>query len=118
MSKIRILAIPSDQHGVGKFRILDPYKYIAENHSDEIHVDIAFNVENNDNVVTITETEEVETLGDKFDPTINISDELAPVKEEAVREVVTKKVEMPRTPGQYIIKDPITGGGNIKTKGK
>jgi glycosyltransferase involved in cell wall biosynthesis len=48
MSKIRILAIPSDQHGVGKFRILDPYKYIAENHSDEIHVDIAFNVENKD----------------------------------------------------------------------
>jgi glycosyltransferase involved in cell wall biosynthesis len=48
MSKIRILAIPSDQHGVGKFRILDPYKYIAENHSDEIHVDIAFNVEDKD----------------------------------------------------------------------
>lgn len=48
MSKIRILAIPSDQHGVGKFRILDPYKYIAENHSDEIHVDISFNVENKD----------------------------------------------------------------------
>ena len=48
MSKIRILAIPSDQHGVGKFRILDPYKYLAENHSDDLHVDIAFNVENND----------------------------------------------------------------------
>jgi len=48
MSKIRILAIPSDQHGVGKFRILDPYKYLAENHSDDVHVDIAFNVENND----------------------------------------------------------------------
>jgi glycosyltransferase involved in cell wall biosynthesis len=48
MSKIRILAIPSDQHGVGKFRILDPYKYLAENHSDDLHIDIAFNVENND----------------------------------------------------------------------
>jgi glycosyltransferase involved in cell wall biosynthesis len=48
MSKIRILAIPSDQHGVGKYRILDPYKYIAENHSDDIHVDISFNVENKD----------------------------------------------------------------------
>ena len=76
------------------------------------------NVENNDNVVTITETEEIETLSDKFDSTINISDELAPVKDEAVKEVVTKKVEMPRTPGQYVIKDPITGGGNVKTKGK
>lgn len=48
MSKIRILAIPSDQHGVGKFRILDPYKYLAENHSDDLHIDISFNVENND----------------------------------------------------------------------
>jgi glycosyltransferase involved in cell wall biosynthesis len=48
MSKIRILAIPSDQHGVGKFRILDPYKYLAENHSDDVHVDISFNVEDND----------------------------------------------------------------------
>jgi glycosyltransferase involved in cell wall biosynthesis len=48
MSKIRILAIPSDQHGVGKFRILDPYKYLAENHSDDVHVDISFNVEDKD----------------------------------------------------------------------
>lgn len=48
MSKIRILAIPSDQHGVGKYRILDPYKYIGENHSDEVHVDIAFDVKNED----------------------------------------------------------------------
>ena len=50
MSKIKILAIPSDQHGVGKYRILDPYKYIGENHSDEVHVDISFDVEYNDDV--------------------------------------------------------------------
>ena len=48
MSKIRILAIPSDKHGVGKFRMMDPYKFIGENHSDDIHVDITFNAENND----------------------------------------------------------------------
>jgi glycosyltransferase involved in cell wall biosynthesis len=48
MSKIKILAIPSDTHGVGKYRILDPYKYIGENHNDEIHVDISFDVPNED----------------------------------------------------------------------
>ena len=70
-----------------------------------------------DKVVTITETEEEsEILSDKFDSTINISDELAPVKDETVKEVMTRKVEMPRTPGQY--RDPITGGGAIKNKGK
>ncbi len=49
MSKIKILAIPSDTHGVGKYRILDPYKYIGENHGDEFHVDISFDVPEDDN---------------------------------------------------------------------
>ena len=49
MSKIRILAIPSDSHGVGKFRIIDPYTFIGDNHSDEVHVDIVFDVPNQDN---------------------------------------------------------------------
>ena len=71
-----------------------------------------------DKIVTITETEEEpEVLSDKFDSTINISDELAPVKDESVKEVMTRKVEMPRTPAQYY-RDPITGGGAIKNKGK
>lgn len=48
MSKIKVLAIPSDKHGVGKYRILDPYIFIGENFSDDVHVDINFNVENND----------------------------------------------------------------------
>jgi len=48
MSKIRILAVPSDKHGVGKFRIMDPYKFIAENHTDEVHVDITYNAEDRD----------------------------------------------------------------------
>jgi glycosyltransferase involved in cell wall biosynthesis len=47
MSKIKVLVIPSDTFGVGKFRILDPFKYIGDNYSDEIHVDIAFNTEDN-----------------------------------------------------------------------
>jgi len=48
MSKIKILAIPSDKHGVGKFRMMDPYKFIGDKFQDEIHVDITFNAENND----------------------------------------------------------------------
>ena len=48
MSKIRILAIPPDTYGVGKYRILDPFKYIGDNYSDEFHVDIVTNVEQSD----------------------------------------------------------------------
>jgi len=48
MSKIKILAIPSDKHGVGKFRMMDPYKFIGENYTDDIHVDITFNADNRD----------------------------------------------------------------------
>lgn len=48
MSKIKILAIPSDKHGVGKFRIMDPYTFIGENYPDDVHVDITFNAEDND----------------------------------------------------------------------
>jgi glycosyltransferase involved in cell wall biosynthesis len=48
MSKIKILAIPSDKHGVGKFRMMDPYSFIGNNYQDEIHVDITYNADNND----------------------------------------------------------------------
>ena len=48
MSKIRILAIPSDSHGVGKFRIMDPFTYIGDNFSSEVHVDLVFDVPNQD----------------------------------------------------------------------
>lgn len=48
MSKIRILAIPSDLHGVGKFRILSPYTYIQENYQDDFHIDIKSSVEDDD----------------------------------------------------------------------
>ena len=48
MSKLRILAVPSDAHGVGKYRILDPFKLIGEKYSEEIHVDISLDVEDKD----------------------------------------------------------------------
>ena len=53
MSKIKILAIPSDKHGVGKFRVMDPYKFIGDNHSNDIHVDISYNAENSDDFFLI-----------------------------------------------------------------
>lgn len=49
MSKIRILAIPPDTYGVGKYRILDPFKYIGDKHAEEFHVDIALNPDDDDN---------------------------------------------------------------------
>lgn len=46
MSKIRILAVSPDSYGIGKFRILDPFKFIGDNYADEFHIDISFNVPN------------------------------------------------------------------------
>ena len=48
MSKIKVLAIPPDKHGVGKFRVMDPFTFIGNNHQDEVHVDITYNADNND----------------------------------------------------------------------
>lgn len=48
MSKIKILAIPSDKFGVGKFRMLDPFKFIGDNYSEDIHVEINFNAPTDD----------------------------------------------------------------------
>lgn len=48
MSKIRVLAIPSDEHGVGKFRMFDPYNFIKNNYEDEFTVDVIINIPNSD----------------------------------------------------------------------
>ena len=48
MSKIRVLAIPSDEHGVGKYRMLDPYNYIKNNYSDEFEVTVLSDIPNSD----------------------------------------------------------------------
>ncbi len=48
MSKIRILAIPSDQYGVGKFRVMGPYTHLQENYGEDFHIDIKYSVENDD----------------------------------------------------------------------
>src|SRR5574344_2093650 len=43
--KIRILVIPSDKYGCGKFRSVDPHVYIAEHYKDEFDVEITYSLE-------------------------------------------------------------------------
>ena len=42
--KIKMLVIPSDRTGVGKFRSVDPHVYIAEHYGDEFDVDIVYDI--------------------------------------------------------------------------
>lgn len=43
MSKIKILVVPSDRTGVGKFRSLDPHIALQKEFGDEFHVDVEYN---------------------------------------------------------------------------
>lgn len=49
MSKIRVLVVSPGKEGVGKFRILDPYIFIGEKYSDDIHINMSFGVDEGDN---------------------------------------------------------------------
>jgi glycosyltransferase involved in cell wall biosynthesis len=42
--KIKMLVIPSDHTGVGKFRSIDPHVYIAEHYKDEFDIDVVYNL--------------------------------------------------------------------------
>lgn len=42
--KIKILVIPSDKHGCGKFRSVDPHVYIQEHYGDEFQIDIVYEI--------------------------------------------------------------------------
>lgn len=42
--KIRMLVIPSDRTGVGKFRSVSPHTYIQEHYPDEFDIDIVYNL--------------------------------------------------------------------------
>jgi len=44
MSKIKILVVPSDRTGVGKFRSVDPHVFLQNLYGDEFHVDIVYEV--------------------------------------------------------------------------
>ena len=47
MSKIKLLVIPSDRTGVGKFRSIDPHIFLNNLYPDDFHVDIVFEVDYN-----------------------------------------------------------------------
>ena len=44
MSKIKVLVIPSDRTGVGKFRSVDPHIFLQNQYPDDFHVDIVYDV--------------------------------------------------------------------------
>ena len=48
MSKIKVLVLPSDKTGVGKFRSIDPHVCLQNNHSEDFHVDIDYEPKVND----------------------------------------------------------------------
>jgi glycosyltransferase involved in cell wall biosynthesis len=48
MRKIKVLVLPSDRTGVGKFRSVDPHVMLQNNHSEEFHIDIDYEPRLND----------------------------------------------------------------------
>lgn len=44
MSKIKVLVIPSDRTGVGKFRSVDPHIFLQKLYPDDFHIDIIYDV--------------------------------------------------------------------------
>jgi len=48
MSKIKILVLPSDRTGVGKFRSVDPHVMLQNMYPDDFHVDIVYEPNIND----------------------------------------------------------------------
>jgi glycosyltransferase involved in cell wall biosynthesis len=42
MSKIKVLVVPSDRTGVGKFRSVDPHIFLQNIYKDDFHVDIIY----------------------------------------------------------------------------
>jgi glycosyltransferase involved in cell wall biosynthesis len=48
MSKIKVLVLPSDKTGVGKFRSLDPHIFLQSKYSEDFHVDIDYEPKVND----------------------------------------------------------------------
>ena len=48
MSKIRVLVLPSDRTGVGKFRSVEPHIFLQNQNPNDFHVDIDYDPKIND----------------------------------------------------------------------
>ena len=46
--KIKVLVVPSDRTGVGKFRSVDPHIFLQNLYPDDFHVDIVYDIDFND----------------------------------------------------------------------
>lgn len=87
MSKVRVLAIPSDSHGVGKYRIIDPFTYIGDNHSDEVHVDLVFDVPNENKFFENYDIVYFHSFIHKNNPQLNL-DRIEWLKKEGIKVVM------------------------------
>ena len=48
MSKIKVLVVPSDRTGVGKFRSVDPHVFLQNLYGNDFHVDIIYDASYDD----------------------------------------------------------------------
>lgn len=48
MSKIKVLVLPSDRTGVGKFRSVEPHIFLQQSYPEDFHVDIDYEPKLND----------------------------------------------------------------------
>ena len=74
MSKIRVLVLPSDKTGVGKFRSIDPHVCLQNNHSEDFHVDIDYEPKVND--INYWKQYDIvhfhRTIGHEYDNSVNL----------------------------------------------
>lgn len=74
MSKIRVLVLPSDKTGVGKFRSIDPHVMLQNNHSEDFHVDIDYEPRVND--INYWKQYDIvhfhRTIGHEYDNSVNL----------------------------------------------
>ena len=78
MSKIKILVVPSDRTGVGKFRSVDPHIFLQNLYPDDFHVDIVYDVKLND-IEFFKQYQIVafhRSLGTDFDGSLQVIDQL------------------------------------------
>jgi len=74
MSKIKVLVLPSDKTGVGKFRSIDPHVCLQNNHSEDFHVDIDYEPKVND--INYWKQYDIvhfhRTIGHEYDNSVNL----------------------------------------------
>ena len=73
--KIKMLVIPSDRAGCGKFRSVDPHVYIQEHYGDEFDVDVVYDIPK-DNLETFFKPYDIVHIHKQLDKECKIIDML------------------------------------------